>query len=532
MATKGPPVIAEIAKAYQNDPRTLLAKLAVEQGSSGAPVAQGKYAYGDGIARIAQALGGAMMNKGVERRYAADEAQLLGERKEMAARQGATVSASQPPAQMAQVAAALGAPAPVTAAPVPAAGPIAPPLAGMGAPPAAMPPSPRPGPPVAPPMPGGAPTGPGPFGPGASPLAPPTPEAVPEAPAAVARPTAPDAVGPTQDRTLKAALALMDGGNRYESNRAMDMYETGLGSQTKLDESATERRQRLADKGYDAELADYGDSRSQGRASSYAERREAQGRNFEAGENFKERGFRADESGKDRSQRTWEARFGAGTQFALQRSALAAAASEGDKDRQNRLDIKGMDRKDADLANKQANAAKYLGTKAGQAFLQKQTEAVQNASDTLSTLGAFEQRLGKTKKVGGVLIGNAPGMVRWANKDYQVLESLTNRLTLANSKDMKGSLSDKDIAFLSKMVPSIRNTRGATQAQIKFLRGVAQRQQDFAISQTEAVENGEGSNFMRDWAGYTSATSVENNVPFEQWRKSQPKFDKNGNPVK
>ncbi|TXH14466.1 MAG: hypothetical protein E6R03_09210 [Hyphomicrobiaceae bacterium] len=55
--------IPEIAKAYENDPRTQMAMAALAQGGNTAPVAQGKYAVADGIARMIQGLAGGVMAK-------------------------------------------------------------------------------------------------------------------------------------------------------------------------------------------------------------------------------------------------------------------------------------------------------------------------------------------------------------------------------------------------------------------------------------------------------------------------------------
>lgn len=61
--------IPAIAQAYQNDPRTRLAQGISQNGMSTAPVAQGKWAYADGLARAAQAIAGAYMTKRQEKKY-------------------------------------------------------------------------------------------------------------------------------------------------------------------------------------------------------------------------------------------------------------------------------------------------------------------------------------------------------------------------------------------------------------------------------------------------------------------------------
>jgi len=65
--------IPGIAQAYQNDPKTKLAQSALALGSSTAPVAQGGWAVTDGLARAAQAVLGAVMQKGQEKKYASRE---------------------------------------------------------------------------------------------------------------------------------------------------------------------------------------------------------------------------------------------------------------------------------------------------------------------------------------------------------------------------------------------------------------------------------------------------------------------------
>lgn len=315
MATKRtPPVIAEIAKAYQNDPSTLMALSALREGSSTAPVAEGKYAVGDGIARIAQALGGAYMNKQQVNRYGAEEDALLAQRAKMGADglsgltpQTAPANPSTAAPQAAQIAAALGSPPPAQAAPAPAM-----------APPSPMQPGGLPQ--------GGGPGGQGPFGRGSAPapgfLARPIAEALPEAPQAMAMPTRPEAVGPTRSKSLEAAYRLMGGANRYESDRAMGMYEAGLGEQTKLNESATERVQNLIDAEYGTQRGIYADSVSQDRGNAYAERRGTvdsnrrredaySGRQFEYGVHKEDQAFTARENAANRANARGNAQISA-----------------------------------------------------------------------------------------------------------------------------------------------------------------------------------------------------------------------------
>lgn len=324
-----PPVIPEIAKAYENDPRTQMAIAAMKAGSSTAPVAAGGYGYADGIARVLQGLGGAYMDKKTQDKYGTDEAALLALRKargvdgltgtgaipgvpSMAApmtadpsaipvptiapaaplvSDGSDLSQGAPPPQAAAIAAALGSPAPQGGPPAGAGAPGLP----MAAIPAAVPP-------VAPGN-GGGPMGRPPFGPTAAPpvsgaLA---PEVVPDAPQAVARPVAPAPVGAVRSPMLDAAYKVMSDANPYESATGQDMYGSGLEAQSKLNESAAERAAKLSDMGYQADLGNFEDSQQAARTSAYAERTAAQNRNFERSQTGQQEQFTGGENDKNRS---------------------------------------------------------------------------------------------------------------------------------------------------------------------------------------------------------------------------------------
>lgn len=67
----------QIQQAYQNDPRTKLANSMLVQGGSTAPSAGGGWAWADGLGRIAQALGGGIMGKNQQKKYAEQEQQFM-----------------------------------------------------------------------------------------------------------------------------------------------------------------------------------------------------------------------------------------------------------------------------------------------------------------------------------------------------------------------------------------------------------------------------------------------------------------------
>lgn len=330
MSAHRTPVIPEIAKAYQNDPRTQLALAAMKAGGSTAPVAQGSYAYMDGIARALQGAIGGYTDRKQQDQYGADEAKKVAAMNAQGA-SGLAPAAPMAPAapqapdekaMLAQAASALGAP------PAPA----------MAAPPA-IPPVPV----MTPPVTGGSPQGQRPFGQGSASgvstgLTPPVPEAVPDAPKVLARPDAPEAVPATRAKTLDAAYKLMATGDRYDYERAQEMLQTGLGDQTRLDESFAERRQRLADMGYQSDLGQYGDSQNQDRRAGYDERSAAQAlnakraddhtaRTFQHGEKVFENEFAAGEKTKDRANAIQLERMRASS--ALTVAKVREATSEG-----------------------------------------------------------------------------------------------------------------------------------------------------------------------------------------------------------
>ncbi len=69
--------IPEIAKAREADPRQVLANTLMANGASTAPVAGGGWAWADGIARALSGVGGALVNKSNDKKYASREAEFV-----------------------------------------------------------------------------------------------------------------------------------------------------------------------------------------------------------------------------------------------------------------------------------------------------------------------------------------------------------------------------------------------------------------------------------------------------------------------
>jgi hypothetical protein len=349
------PVIPEIAKAYENDPRTLLALAAMKSGQATTPVAQGNYGYGDGIARVAQALMGGYIENKQRDKYGKDEADAVAKLQA----QGKAGLGTLP-----------GAPAP-PAAPMPAAGAVDANGQPMDAPPpqiaaaaAAL------GAPAPVPAQGGGPGGQSPFGsssggsaapsvgpsipvPASPPLKAPPPiigattVPTPDPPPPVPRPVAPEAVGTTRSRLLDEAYNTMANASRYDVERARGMLTSGLTDQTRLDESAAERKQRLADMGYQSDLSAYTGAQTQDRAHAYTAIEDATRNNFTDQQRTKTESFTAGQNDLTRQNAIQVARIAAAarekaTSFGdvtpEQRAAFSKAVGEG------RVDPKGVTR--------------------------------------------------------------------------------------------------------------------------------------------------------------------------------------------
>jgi hypothetical protein len=126
------PAIPEIAAAFQNDPSNLLAAKMMNTGSSGAPVAAGKYAWMDGLARALQGVVGGYVQRRENKEYKQKEqelmdlyAQALGGGNAAAAQEGGGIA---PPQQGASAASAAPnqPPSPQTVPPAPQMAPQAP----------------------------------------------------------------------------------------------------------------------------------------------------------------------------------------------------------------------------------------------------------------------------------------------------------------------------------------------------------------------------------------------------------------------
>lgn len=356
-----PPVVSGVAQAYQNDPRTKMAVDAMKAGTSTAPVAGGKYAYADGIARVLQGAIGAYATNRQNSRYTHgdykgpdvstltpgskewyDAQNARGQDGVLAERQfmgqdgltgtpGAAPPPVAPPPGPSMDPSMAGAPAPADlsslagaplgglpsqiATAVGAPAPTAPSAPALPVPPTAPQP---PGLPVAPTPDagtGGGPSGTGPFVSGVAAPSPAPPVSTPlklapgqqahvavsDLPAPVARPDMPTAMGPTRSKLLDAAYKIMAGGNAYESDRGQDMYGSGLSEQDKLDEAATARQFELQKMGYQTDLGVYGDAASADRGARIHDHEAGVQQNYNVDNANADHAYGADQGAKNRA---------------------------------------------------------------------------------------------------------------------------------------------------------------------------------------------------------------------------------------
>ena len=88
----------------------------------------------------------------------------------------------------------------------------------------------------------------------------PPPEPIPDLPAVLSKPTAPTPVAARQSELLKAAYAIAQDRDEVAYSRGQDLKAAGLAEQDRMNESAAEREQRIADMGYQSGLSAYNQS--------------------------------------------------------------------------------------------------------------------------------------------------------------------------------------------------------------------------------------------------------------------------------
>lgn len=510
MAYRQPPVVSEIAKAYQNDPRTKLAMQAIAAGSSTAPVAEGKYAYLDGAARALQGIVGGYVDRKQRERYGADEAALVSQ---IAARGRAGAAGLD--ASAAAAASALGAPPPAT--PQGQEGPISVPPFLRAPVPGSAPPQVPGAPGVAPPQgaaPGVAPQRP--FSGGAAPSDNGVPLEV--------RPERPTARGRNISPRLRTAYETMAGANRYEIDAAREMLDKGLGEQNANDAAEIERQQTLDNAEYQAALGRYASDREQVRNQNFQTAHQARDFAHQDSNREDEQQFTLTRDEKQFVREMKRAGYDRETSYGLARLNNDAAY------KRTLLEIEA--RKASDAEKTAARQQAFFGTRTGADIYDKATQRMQKNEATKALLGKFTD-INNVQRTGGLILGNAPDAVKWANGTWQTMDAITQQLSIDLSGALKGAVSDKEGARILATLPSIRNKRDANTKIAATLSRALDRANNYEINRLEAMANGTQTQFARDWDAYRNAVSVyASDQTFEDWKANLKSYDKNGNLVK
>ena len=342
---------------------------------------------------------------------------------------------------------------------------------------------------------------------------------MPEFQASETLPEKPKAEDAVQSRRLRLAEQLIGARNPFFFDDARAMLEAGMAEQNTNDEEATKRKQSLTDTEYQAGLTRYAqqqqdlrqdtlNARNSVREDTNSARQASRGYSYQNALDTSQRAFQASENAKSRAQE--QAQF-----------------EQTMKLEREKIDASRLTQQEKAEAKKQA----FLTNPTGWKITNDALGRINSNAGAIATLDAFAQRQAQTR-TGGLIRGNAPGLVSWGDSDLQVLDSLSNLLVLTKTGDMKGALSDKDVLFLTKVVPSIRQTKSANNDIIRHARNLLQRANDFEQARLEAFAQGDQVNFSKEWSAYSS--SVDSNgeyTSFDEWKAKRPKFDASGRKV-
>ncbi len=548
--------IPTIAKAYENDPRTKLAAAALQAGTSTAPVAQGGWGVTDGLARAAQAIVGAVVQKGQNAKYSDREQQYMQSMK------GAAQMASAPQ-PMAAAATALGAPpvqAPAAAPGMPPQAPqMAPPATPLAAPPGMPPQAPQMAPMAGASMPMGNPlTPPGampvPMAGGTGPnrgapsdVLPPKMEAVPNAPAAPSAqaPAAPALPAEVQSNRIAMAQKLIASGNPDLVEIAQTYLDKGLDEQNSARTLGAKEQFEQGQTGYKSALDDTNNARSDYRQNTYADRRDATGRNFKREETFGNQTFEAGESAKTRSFQAGQAAAQRAFERQQSLSSQGFQAGQNALERDTKLKIAGIRADGSRSRQDQRNA--FFSTPTGLKMQQKAGEDINSNTEAIGKLQRFMD-LNDRQKTGGLAL-NTPGVAaayRWTNSDLTELNALANDTTLAKIGGSLGTaISDGDRKFITDSNIGVSNPKRANTNMARATIGALHRKNDYIMSFANAQADGTAQSFPREWSAFVESTPIvkrdangnalratDKPLTFEQWKASVPKYDQNGNKVK
>lgn len=625
------PVNTDVAKAYTNDPRTLIAQSLMQNGSSVAPVAAGKYGVPDGIARMLQGLAGAYMQKQQAKQYKGEEADHIAKLAGIMGDQGLGAASAVPDAALAPppapppVMAGAGGPPPPVAPPTPQPMPTeqlppsqAPQQPPMGFPPAGAPPAPYAPPAPPPPAPGGiaaprlgsdklsaiamalnpnaqitsgdrsaahnakvggvsnsqhmarngAPHGtaidglfpgmnrgqvqqgfskagaqvdvidegdhfhiqgarhpsakgapapvqrtqPGAVSGGPSlPPAPGTPD--PEMPSLPSAPTGVDA--PVKSERLRIARALLNSGDPYASNTAMDYMDKGLTEQNNSDEAAAGRKGDITKMGYGGALGNYYGAQSDKRQNAY-------------GNQKMEKQFAQDDAMFEKDS---------GLKLSMQDKSFAHDMTKAGYDRETAYGLAQLNN-NADFKKQQMiiDAAKgtaeekaaakrtlFLSTPTGAKIWDATGQRIQQNEQTINDLQEF-MTINAKQRTGGYPMSNewTASLIKPSNDALKSMEAITQKLAPMMRQAGQGSMSDKDLAGFKQSVPNIQSSATTNKnTGNRLIKGLL-RVNDYEQHKLESMSDGTQNNFVHEWDLFRKSVSIDSGKSFEDWKASLP----------
>lgn len=323
---------------------------------------------------------------------------------------------------------------------------------------------------------------------------------LPPAPAPVERPIAPQAQAATRSRTLDLAGRMASDGSRYESDDAQKLLERGLESQTGLDESAAERAQRIGEMGYSSDLAGFNQARGQDRGAAYDARSQATARQGQIEDREDNQSFNSTEAGRERAFRASE-------------SALARDASY----KENLMKIEAAKGTADEKAERKKDA--FMQTGHGTKAFQDAGAKIQANNAVLANLAEFS-RVAKGKRTGGVVGMAFPALGIVNDTKWQQMDAISAELTRNLAKQLTGAISDKDVIFLQKSVPSLMRGSTANEGIIRRIEQITKRANQYQEAQWNALAAGDPT-FITDWSKYNGEVPVNSDITYGTW-KSMP----------
>lgn len=543
----------EIQKAYENDPKTKLAQLALEEGTSGTPVV-GIY---DGLARALQGtLGGYMQGK-QQKQYKQEDSlsrvELMNKIAEVFGK-GDTAGGLPPVAQLMGGVAGAGTAGGVGTPPQPGnAG-----MPGGVAPASPMPPvaqatapqQPPPGQPMQPAAPmapagppgasqpaqgaGGLPPLGGLMGGGAAPPAagPQTASASPDGlPPMPGMPTAPDPGGGQESVRKKLGMALLGMNNPYFFEQGLDNLNAGIQDEARSAENAAERKYGMQKLGYASELDNYNAARGDQRTAAYGEQKAQKdfGRDLKKAE--QKFGFDMSLTERQEAGENYRAGLGASTSVAIARMNNDGALQR------TFLGIEGAQM--SAKAKADAKRAAVFTTPTGIKFTNDRMKVIDANNRSIADLTRFKQ-LNANNATGGLGMGfpGVSSMRGLMNSSVSEMNAITSRLTPEQRQGLPGSASDADVKMFRAGTVGTDKPRGANNNIADRTVAMLKRQNDFQNMQFEAVSSGDPRGMAGQWKMYIDAVplySPEGKVrptpTFSEWRDSLPKYGPDGKPM-